>query len=271
VAVTQGYLERVGIGRNDLVPALGTELELGAPRFLEGGGGVWARWTRAVIVGVVAQDAGTGDILAPIPMVRADQAFGDGADSASGGEPSPTYAAVIVEADSLDQVPPVRGEIERIGYSTTASDTLITNVERYIHVIEIVLSAIGIIALAIAGLGIADALFAAVRERRREIGVLKAIGARDRDVRRLFLVEAGLVGAVGGAVGTGMGWASARVVAAAVNAYLAKQGLAPVPVRFPTLIVAGCVLGSACLALLAGVVPAARASRLPASEVMAEG
>jgi len=94
-----------------------------------------------------------------------------------------------------------------------------------VQVVEIVLGGIGVIALLIASLGIANALLAAVRERRREIGILKAVGARDRDVLRTFLIEAGSWGR-GGLIGTVLGLVLARLVAAVVDQYLASQGLA---------------------------------------------
>jgi putative ABC transport system permease protein len=237
------------------------------------------------VVGVVAQDAGPGDVVAPMRLVVAAEGFGTASSSAvsqsqpwdgpsygsgivsAGGDP---YAAIFVEATSLDEVTALRARIGALGYETSASETLIENVQRYSHVIEIVLSAIGIIALLIAGIGIADALFAAVRERRREIGVLKAIGARDGDVRQLFLVEAGLTGFAGGVVGSTVGWAMARATGEVVNRYLANQGLPPVAMGFPVAIVAITVVGSSVLALIAGAIPATRAARLPAVEAMGE-
>jgi len=64
--------------------------------------------------------------------------------------------------------------------------------------------------------------------------VLKAIGARDRDVLRVFLIEAAVVGVVGGALGTLAGWAAAEGVGAVVNQYLASQGLTAAAVVFPS-------------------------------------
>ena len=77
-------------------------------------------------------------------------------------------------ANGLGSVSAVRARITAVGYSTSAPENLIASVQRYLHVVEIVLSGIGAIALVIASLGISNALLAAVRERRREIGVLKA-------------------------------------------------------------------------------------------------
>jgi len=283
VAVTQSYLDREGVSRQDPVPVLGTELELGAPRFLGESfqAGVWGRWTRATIVGVVAQEAGEGDILAPIRLVQHEQAFTASGSSLAGrpgsSDPSlaggsgggdPPFAAFLVEARSLDQVVPLSDRLSAMGYSTSAPENLIAQVERYLHVVEIVLSAIGLIALLISALGIANAMLAAIRERRREIGVLKAIGARDADVLKVFLIEAGLLGWAGGLLGAAIGWAIARTVTGVVNVYLASQGQFGVKLVAPWALLAGATAGATALALLAGAVPAIRASRLPAREAM---
>ena len=100
-----------------------------------------------------------------------------------------------------------------VGFSTSAPESLIAQVQRYVHVVELVLAGIGLIGLAIAALGISNAMLAAIRERRREIGVLKAVGAADRDVRRIFLVEAGTLGFVGGVLGATIGFGVARIPA----------------------------------------------------------
>lgn len=285
VAVTADYLGRVGVDRDAPASVLGTELELGAPRFLGSdlSSGVWARWTRAAIVGVVAQEAGSGDIVAPVGDVVRAQAFtAGGATPTSGLAEIPgvgtvalptsasAFAAFLVEARSLDRVGAALDEMSALGYSTSAPENLVATVQKYLHVVQIVLTSIGIIALAIAALGIASALFAAIRERRREIGVMKAIGARDRDVRRIFLIEAGIVGVVGGLLGSIAGWGIARAVAAVVNAYLVSQGLQGVRLVAPLAVLAGAVAGALALSVVAGALPARRASRLPATEAVGE-
>ena len=100
--------------------------------------------------------------------------------------------------------------------------------------------------------------------------MLKAIGARDRDVVRVFLVEAAVLGFVGGALGAVSGWAIARTVGSVVNRYLSKQGLAGVTVGLPLPVLAACVIGAVATALLAGALPAVRAARLSAREAVAD-
>ncbi len=272
VAVTPAFLSKYGIGRTHLASALGAVVELGAPRGFRDPGGVAAfrsRWTRATIVGVVAQEAGAGGVLASLPLATANHAWTAAGDpSVDTDAPRSPYAGLFVSARGLGQVSQVRSEITGLGYSTSAPENIITTVERYVHVVEIVLGGVGVIALAIAALGITNALLAAVRERRREIGILKAVGARDRDVLRTFLIEAAVIGALGGLIGTIIGLLLARIVAAVVDGYLAGQGLAGVHLGIPYVLVLLAVAGSAGLSLLAGLFPARRAARLPAREAV---
>jgi ABC-type antimicrobial peptide transport system permease subunit len=269
VAVTRGYLAYVGVDASDAVRVLGTEVELAAPQFVgTDNDDIWGRWTRATVVGVVAQEAGEGSIVAPFGPVRAAQRFTNAARDPTGRFSTQPYAAFLVEARTLNGVPRAVEEIDALGYSTSAPQSLIANVQRYLHVVEIVLTAVGLIALAIAALGVTSALLAAVRERRREIGVLKAIGARDRDVLQVFLIEASVQGFIGGVIGAAAGWALARTVAAAVNRYLVSKGLVGVKLVAPLPILLDAVAGVTLLALCAGAVPAIRAARLPAREAM---
>lgn len=273
IAVTLGYLDRLRLDTKKPQSVLGTELEIGAPRvFRQANGNVFyrGRWTRAVVVGVVAQEASPGQFLVSIEHTRADrdwalQGQGDGDRFRL---PTSAYSGLIVVADSLSKVHTVRSAITDLGYSTSAPEQLVATVQRYLHVVDIVLGGIGLIALVIAALGITSALLAAVRERRREIGVLKAIGARDRDVVRWFLIEAVLVGLMGGIFGTLAGTGIAAAVASIVNRYLHAQGLESSAISVPLVVAMAGVFGAGLLALVAGSVPAWRAARLPAREAI---
>jgi ABC-type antimicrobial peptide transport system permease subunit len=272
VDVTPTYLARLGLSRREAARIVGTEVELGSPRAFGDGSGTQlrGRWTRAEVVGVVAQQASGGDLVAPIQQAQAARQWTLG--GVDGGQQfsleSSPYSGLFVVADGLDKVASVRVGITNIGFSSSAPENLIASVQRYLHVVEIVLSGIGVIALVIASLGITNALLAAIRERRREIGVLKAIGARDSDVLRVFLFEAGVLGLAGGLCGTLLGFLIAQTVAAVVNGYLTSQGLVSVRLGIPGVIVAGGIGGAALLALVAGALPAWRAAHLPAREAV---
>jgi putative ABC transport system permease protein len=269
VDVTPGYLTSLGLASGAAREVIGTDVELGAFRVLDRNFRVGFRWSTVEIVGVVNQQVGTGQFLSYPGLVASDVRW-TAAGRANGDSDAPTspYIGALVEADQLSDVSHVRGRIAAIGYSSSAPEDVIVSVEKYLHVIEFILTAIGVVALAIAALGIANALLAAVRERRREIGVMKAIGARDRDVMRAFLVEAGCVGFVGGIVGTAIGIAIFVGIGDFANNYLTSQGLRGVPITIAWYIPVGAVIGAALISVLAGAFPALKASRLSAREAV---
>ena len=271
VAVTEAWLKRLGVARADAAQLVGTEVRLAAGRVIgRGRDDIHGRWTRLTIVGVVAQGAGAGQLVVPIEQAELAQAWtvsGTDGGEELGASTSP-YSGLLVVAEGIENVGPARDAITAIGYSSSAPENLIASVDNYLGVVEIVLTAVGLIALVVAALGITNALLASVRERRREIGVLKALGARDRDVLRLFLIEAFVLGLVGGALGTLTGAAIARVVGAVVNGYLADQGLAGVRLTVSPLVIFGGIAGATILAVLGGIAPAWRAARLPAVEAV---
>src|SRR6266704_333619 len=118
-------------------------------------------------------------------------------------------------------------------------------------------------------LGIINTLVMAILERRREIGVLKALGASDEDVRQLFFAEAGVMGLLGGAGGVALGWAIGRLIQLGTNYYLRQQQIPPENIwTVPVWLVASAIVFSLAVSLAAGLYPASRAARLDPVEAL---
>jgi ABC-type antimicrobial peptide transport system permease subunit len=271
VAITESYLDHSGMSAPS---ALGTQVEIAEPQAFQAQGALQfrARWVRLEIVGMISQQVGSGAFLVPVEQARLAQRWAlAGVDGGSAFPlPSSPYSGLIVLASSLNDVHAARQMITDLGYANTAPEHLVASVLRYLGVVDIVLAGIGAIALSIAGIGVANALLAAVRERRREIGVLKAIGARDRDILRWFLLEAFALGIVGGLLGAVAGLLIALWVGISVNSYLTEQGLQSIQfgdVSWP--LIGAAILGTSLLAMAAGAVPALQAARLAPKEAVA--
>jgi putative ABC transport system permease protein len=121
----------------------------------------------------------------------------------------------------------------------------------------------GTLTLLVGAIGVMNIMLVVVGERTREIGVRKALGARDRDVFLQFLSEAVLVALGAGVLGTLAGLALLRAAAPAFERAGIAVGVWPDP--FTVGVVTGALVG---VAVLAGVLPAVRASRVPPAEAL---
>jgi putative ABC transport system permease protein len=103
----------------------------------------------------------------------------------------------------------------------------------------------------------------AILERRREIGVLKALGAADSDVQQIFFVEAGVMGLCGGILGVSLGWLLGRVITFGTNVYLKRQNLNAIELSsVPWWLVGLALIFAILVSLAAGMYPASRAAKL---------
>jgi len=179
------------------------------------------------------------------------------------------YAALNVVAGSPAAVGEIESAVGRMGFAAFSLIDVTRNLRTFFAIFDLFLGIFGSLALAVASLGIINTLVMAILERRREIGVLKALGAADRDVRHLFFAEAGVMGLVGGVFGVLLGWAIGRAIQFGTGVYLKRQGLtAPNIWSVPWWLVAGAVVFAILVSLASGIYPASRAARLDPVEAL---
>jgi len=175
----------------------------------------------------------------------------------------PTYATISVRVKDPGKIQLVENAIKKMGFNTFSILDATRSVRRFFTVLDLFLGIFGSLALAVASIGIVNTLVMAILERRREIGIMKAIGASDVDVKKLFFAEAGVMGALGGALGVALGWTIGRVINLGTNVYLRSQDLAPEQIWFvPWWLVGSAIAFAIVVSLLSGLYPAARAARL---------
>jgi ABC-type antimicrobial peptide transport system permease subunit len=180
-----------------------------------------------------------------------------------------TYIALIVRVAKSKAVAQVEEDIKKQGFSTFSILDASKGITRFFTFLDLFLGIFGSLALAVASLGIVNTLVMAILERRREIGIMKALGASDGDVKRIFFFEAGSMGLLGGALGTGLGWTIGRVINFATNVYLQRQDIRPENFWVIPPWLVGAALGfSIFVSLFAGLYPASRAAKLNPVEAL---
>ena len=179
------------------------------------------------------------------------------------------YAALNVRASSPAAVAQIEASVSHMGFATFSLIDITRNLRTFFAIFDLFLGIFGSLALAVASLGIINTLVMAILERRREIGVLKALGAADRDIRQLFFAEAGVMGFVGGIFGVALGWAIGRAIQLGTTVYLKRQGLnSPNIWTVPWWLVFGAIGFAVLVSLAAGIYPASRAARLNPVEAL---
>jgi putative ABC transport system permease protein len=180
---------------------------------------------------------------------------------AASGEP--TYMTLSVRVSDPKQVEAVQDAVRKMGFNTFSILDATRSLRRFFAVLDLFLGIFGSLALAVASIGIVNTLIMAILERRREIGIMKAIGASDADVKKLFLAEAGAMGVLGGVAGVALGWVIGQAINLGTNVFLRRQELPPEQIwSVPWWLVAASIAFAFIVSLLSGWYPAARAARL---------
>lgn len=225
------------------------------------------------VVGIVDQEPfggigrGSSDVLTPTATAQSLHAAQPAGlrQMVSGGENGAReqYTSLVVHVASPSAVQGVEDQVKHAGFGAFSLLDATKSLRRFFTILDLFLGIFGSLALAVASLGIVNTLVMAILERRREIGIMKAIGASDGDVRRLFFAEAGAMGFAGGALGVAAGWAIGRLINAGTNLYLENHQLPKEQIwAVPWWLVAGAIAFALVVSLGAGLYPAGRAARL---------
>jgi putative ABC transport system permease protein len=179
------------------------------------------------------------------------------------------YQSLTVRVKSPALAKDVEDAIKPMGFATFSLLDATSNLRQVFAVFDLLMGIFGSLALIVASLGIINTLVMAILERRREIGILKALGAADSDIRKLFFVEAGVMGLIGGFLGVALGALIGFGMNFATNVYLRRQALPGLTVSsVPWWMVAAAIAFSIAVSLAAGIYPASRAARLNPVEAL---
>jgi ABC-type lipoprotein release transport system permease subunit len=174
------------------------------------------------------------------------------------------YPMAVVRVTDPDILTDVQKTINARGFSTFSIADQLKEIRTVFLIINSSLGLLGGISLLVASFGIANTMIMSILERTREIGIMKAIGAEDREIKLIFFVEAALIGLAGGVLGSLAAWGidalSNRI---AYRYFLRPRGVSYVSFfALPPYLWLGAICFAVSVAIIAALYPAARAARI---------
>jgi len=177
-----------------------------------------------------------------------------------------SFLLAAVEIDDATKANDVKTNLESKGFEAQTAEDLLGTVNTFINVLLGIVIGFGALAVLTSVFGIINTQYISVLERTQQIGLMKALGMRRRDVGRLFKLEAAWIGFFGGAIGAGL----AVIAGTVANPFISKAlDLGEISLlSFNPLAVAGVVIGLMLIAVLSGILPARKASKLDPIEAL---
>src|SRR4030066_698483 len=178
------------------------------------------------------------------------------------------YNQVVVNVENVDQVLDISDQITQLGYQAYTPQSYVQGINSFFLILQVIFGGVGAVALIVAAIGIANTMAMAILERTREIGLMKAVGATNRDGLTVFLGEASGIGFLGGLGGVLLGWSAGQVINVLALSYLAGQSAqqgGPPPstaVYTPLWLPVFALLFATLIGLLSGLYPALRAATM---------
>ncbi|HUT86501.1 MAG TPA: ABC transporter permease [Candidatus Heimdallarchaeota archaeon] len=233
------------------------------------GGTVSIEFTDFEVIGILSDTEEEAGLTFPTlntglftPITTVESIFG------GEEEVSQVFVEVAEDADAEDVADVVETIFDQQGTPviTITAAEMTKSIQSIISGIQLVLSAIAAISLLVGAIGVMNTMYMSVLERTREIGIMKAIGAKDRQVLSLFLIESSLIGFIGGSLGVLLGVALSGAAGGLLGGMMAMggdggQGMTFAASFSPVLIIAALLL-SLILGAVAGAIPAYRGSKL---------
>jgi len=171
------------------------------------------------------------------------------------GELEPNIIYLV--SDDVDATESIKTEVENLGYKGSSTEALADTFSQMLDIFTYVLAGVAGISLIVSAIMILTVLYISVVERTKEIGVIKAIGGRKKDIRRIFVSESFLIGLFSGLFGVGIAWGLSLAANAASTHYFDVD----IIILTPTYAIAGIVL-SIIISMVAGLMPASKAAKL---------
>jgi putative ABC transport system permease protein len=217
------------------------------------------RGSQIKVLGVLKETGGKDDLTVFLSLPQAQRLYDQ--------EGLVSYVAVRV--DRLDEVELYANKIkEKVSLGVVSDKQMRSSVLSIVGTVNITLQLIAAVAILAAAFGIVNTMMTATYERKREIGILQAMGATRVGVFRLFLLESGVYGFIGGIGGAALGGVAAVFATPYISQNAATSFVKGAQVSIDPLMLLGAILFSTLVAMIAGLYPAIKASKLSPVEAI---
>lgn len=175
------------------------------------------------------------------------------------------YSGAKVKTTTRDNVDKIKVLIEHMGFKVSSIKDTIDQVNQFFSVFRAVLTGFGIIAVVVSCIGMFNTLTISLIEKTREIGIMKSLGTTKKDIRKIFITEALLIGIVGGTAGIVGSFLLGGFFNTSIYALAKQTGNTPVKIfAFPPELIVVAIVLSVFISFLTGAYPSRRASRISA-------
>lgn len=179
----------------------------------------------------------------------------------------PFYKEILLKATNIEEVEALRDKLIEQGFIISARLDLVNQAKKVMNIITTILGVFGIAALIVSAIGMFNTMIVGFLERIYEVGIMKSLGATDRDVKNLFLMESLLMGLSGGVGGVSLGMAAGESVNFILSVLAQRLGGSPIRLFItPLWFVITTLILSSMIGLIAGFWPAHRSTTLSPKE-----
>lgn len=180
------------------------------------------------------------------------------------------YSSAMVQADDIGNVESLAAEIQSLGYQVSTNAEYLKSMQKQFAMVQAVLGGIGAVSLFVAAIGIANTMMMSIYERTREIGVIKVLGCSLRNIKQMFLLEAGFIGFIGGIAGNILSFLMSLAINV-VTGHGSMMGMDGNISYIPPWLVGASMLFAVFVGMAAGYFPAVRAMKLSPLEAIRNG
>ena len=191
------------------------------------------------------------------------------------------YSEIVVKVNDIKNISDVETEIKGMGYNTSSMLSISEELGKEARRLELLLGGLGAISLLVAAIGITNTMIMSISERTKEIGIMKAMGCYVKDIRMLFLMEAGSIGLIGGVCGILFSFIVSVIVnlfnmgafgggltgEMVLQALIGGEGVSRLSVISPALVIFAVIFAVA-VGLISGYYPANKAVKISALEAI---